>query len=1429
MGPEESAQSSQDRVDGLEVSVSSADVNNRTNSVQHSNEERELTSSITQRDMEKNSGDAPRLMKFNGKKDEDYNLWRRRVEFAFKGKKYWKHMKSNTCSEEMQDDACALLVGALGNVPFRVCQHVDNPMEMLKLLDQRYASNSSTAIIGLMGQVYSKRYSYGKPMSIYIDEFSQLFCRLEAVGEGCQIPDKHKAPILISSLGKDSLFESTAAALRLKSPQDLTWDSVSSLFIQEDANKSVKAAKGDKMKHASNSGNSRNTTPTANKVTRSNQNQDMVCLFCGSKGHLQENCFVNPKSPRCKMSDQAKKNIQACFVIESNSDIPNKNTTVFGGFACLVKSKCKHHSSLFTASNQQNRSQIQDTTKIVDEPCLDSGASRTMFVDKDDAIPNTYQRGSKEEIQTAVGSSKTSCVGSGTYQHSKIVIPNALHVKNLNQSLISVGDVCDTGKVVVFTAKEAIILNRSKVALPNKDIFEVVKRQDDGLYKFKNDPAKALSVRLVRDNQTELWHRRLVHANNRVVQDIHKYTKDVPRLIGKLDPCHPCIVGKMTKKTFTSSFTPTSYPGEIVHSDLAGKFPASVQGARYMCNFIDQFSRYIMMTGIRRKSDTKAAFNEYSKCHISKWFRKGIVQLHTDGGGEYAPIDVKNLLHTTTTPETPQHNAFAERLNRTILDPARTILVESGVPQRYWVEACQHVVYVKNRIYHSGINCSPFQKLTGAKPTLKYLRVFGCAAFVLDRDPNTKLSPRALKGLFLGCTDNGIFKIMLLDNRKIILSPNVKFDEDSFPGLNFDDVSTDGSDDDSDYNVEESTHTNESGEDSDEISYDLAPKQADSTHQEESEIRNEDTFDAGQQPRTDQQYNENNPITSMENLIEPPTRPTRIRRKPDRFIPTLVATDKAALNLPITTGDEPLITDISRSTPAEKRMWKAAIREELESLHNSGAWTPMNCQIPNGSKPLPTHMVFKIKRNNHGAPIRFKARLVAGGHRQVAGRDYDNVYTPVVGFNLFRLMMILSIKFGWKTRHVDIKTAFLNGDIDREIYVKHPTNVPDEMRLVQNYQLLKSLYGLHQAPLQWFLKLKVTLNGFGYNQTRTEETIFLKSVQHQGNEILVYILIYVDDLIFFSSDESVIDEATNELLSTFEGSNDGEVSWYLGVSVEKNDRFTNLSQTAYIDSILEEHGMQNCSSSDTPMSKSFHTDVIRENASQPCDQAAYRNIIGSLIYLSSRTRPDISTAVNILAQYCEKPTKFTMKAALKLLRYLKRTRTKGLRYSCNLDTELIAYCDSDFAGDNDDRKSRTGFVLQYGGYSFDWLSKKQSTTAQSTSEAEYYALSECVKSVCYIKNLLSELDAISTIPTIYSDNNACISWARGECRSVKHIDIRYFFVREKFENSVFDLKYVHTNSNISDLLTKPLEKLKFNMHSETLGVTQLLSGLQEEC
>ena len=286
------------------------------------------------------------------------------------------------------------------------------------------------------------------------------------------------------------------------------------------------------------------------------------------------------------------------------------------------------------------------------------------------------------------------------------------------------------------------------------------------------------------------------HTSEGVLRRLHKHVKDFVPLKGDFNVCHPCRLGKATRKGFTSAFESVNYTGEVVHFDLAGPLSASMDGAQYVYTFTDQFSRFTHVIGLRKKSDTVAATEEYKKqSHVTKYFKKGVERLHSDGGGEYEGVSVPE--HTTTTPHTPQHNPFAERVNRTLFEPVRVLLEQAGLSARYWEYAIDYVSYIKNRFPHASVGKSPFEKLTEKKPTLHYARPFACAAFIYEHSPASKVHSRAAPAILLGCNDHGVYTVECLKDGKIVNSVHVNFDEQNFPGLDND--ASESSDGQSDY------------------------------------------------------------------------------------------------------------------------------------------------------------------------------------------------------------------------------------------------------------------------------------------------------------------------------------------------------------------------------------------------------------------------------------------------------------------------------------------------------------------------------------------------------------------------------------------------------------------------------------------------------
>ncbi len=1328
-----------------------------------------------------------KFKKFRGQSNEDYRLWRLRVETALRGKDYWENVSAKGCDKKILNRATAVIVAALGDSPFRVCASaVGDPMEMLNLLDKRYASKRTTSRISLLTSIYSKRYS-GKSMSKYIDELSQLFAQLETMGEDARLPDSHQVAILLASIGNYPGLESTVAALRLRDADDLSWECVTSDLIEEYDRMCLHPGRIKQSGSTSGADRSSNKSRgdhrhSANISKKGGEHHEGTCKceFCGKAGHTADKCFNNPASPNCRLTDQARKSLQAMAAKGKRKNEKSEKSITFGGYACYAAKQLPEN-----------------------PPCLDSGASTTMFRKAASAEKGTYRQGCDDTVQLAAGNSVAQCIGTGSLKFGNLQIPNAVQVESLNGTLVSVGDICDQGKIVVFTKECAIVLNTKKFTVDASMIVVKVPRNEYGLYCFqetasKNESNHAALITSKSSADINLWHRRLIHANEDVIKHTHKSATGTDKLTGEMIPCHPCALGKASKRPFKSKFQDATVPGEIVHSDLAGPLPKSHTGSKYMITFTDQATRYINVVCTSAKSDTSDAYEAYKHCDTAKHFPSGVQRLHTDGGGEYVAIDMEesHTEHTSTAPYTPEHNPFAERANRTIFDPVRTMLEEAGLSARYWDHAAQHAAHVKNRIYNKQIGCSPYEKLTGNIPSVKYLKVFGCAAFVYNNHPKSKVHSRGQPGIVLGCSDHGIYKVELSSSRKIVYTRHVTFDESSFPALEEDSSSSSSS------SVESEEH--ESREE------DISKHDVDGTMDSESdaEIGFNQSDDGSE---------------GKEMTASAQSRPRREVRPPDRYAAQArVLFAGSVITVPITTSDTPTVKQaLEESTPEERELWLAAIQEELDSLSEKQTWKPV--ENDPRLRALPTHIILRIKRDENGNPIRFKARIVVGGHLQRPGIDFDNVYSPVVDFALVRSVMAIVLHNSWYAKHVDVRTAFLNGDIDRDIRVMHPTNLPKHMKLSQVYQLQKALYGLHQAPLAWNNKLHEELLTTGYIQLASDRSVYIREEASPKGKRLVVVLVYVDDLIFVSNEENALIDASEEFLEIFEGTDLGDVSWYLGVHIKLEKGKCVFSQTAFIDEVLKEHQMEDANVSHTPMASNFYDELNANTTQKVINNTQYRSIIGSLLFLSTRTRPDICTAVGILSQYVDRPTPFLLHSAKRVLRYLKKTRLFGLTYYADQTVPPILQVavDADFAANKEDRKSRSGFTATLNNCLLDWYSRKQNSTALCTAEAEYFAMSEGCKLTNWLRLFLAEIHQGSSKPTVmHVDNQAAQTWAKSTAnmRRAKHIEIRYHYVRECVGRGSIEPVYIASEQNTADGFTKALDRTKFEKFREIIGV-----------
>ncbi|GJW28573.1 retrovirus-related pol polyprotein from transposon TNT 1-94 [Tanacetum coccineum] len=399
---------------------------------------------------------------------------------------------------------------------------------------------------------------------------------------------------------------------------------------------------------------------------------------------------------------------------------------------------------------------------------------------------------------------------------------------------------------------------------------------------------------------------------------------------------------------------------------------------------------------------------------------------------------------------------------------------------------------------------------------------------------------------------------------------------------------------------------------------------------------------------------------------------------------------------------------------------------------------------------------------------------------------------------------------------MDVKTAFLNGELNEVVYVSQPEGFVDPEHPSHVYRLKKALYGLKQAPRAWYDKLSAFLIKSGFTKGVVDPTLFTRKT---GKHLLL-VQIYVDDIIFASTNPKACKLFAFEMNSTFKMSMMGQMSFFLGLQVSQNPRGIFINQSKYAQEILKKFGFDSCTPIDTPMAERPNLD--EDKGGKLIDPTRFRGMVGSLMYLSA-SRPDIVFAVCMCARYQAKPTEMHLTAIKRIFRYLKGTIHMGLWYPKDSGFELKAFADADYAGCHDTRRSTSGSAQFLGHRLVSWSSKKQKSTAISTTEAEYIALSGCCAQILWMRSQLRDYGfAFNKIP-MYCDNQSAIALC---CNSVqhsrsKHIDIRHHFIKEQVERKVVELYFVETKYQLADIFTKALPRERFATLLPLLGVKQM--------
>lgn len=894
---------------------------------------------------------------------------------------------------------------------------------------------------------------------------------------------------------------------------------------------------------------------------------------------------------------------------------------------------------------------------------------------------------------------------------------------------------------------------------------------------------EASNTRARKDDHIDsyMWHCRLGHISKKRMSELHKCGILESIELDSFDTCESCLKGKMTKLPFSGKGEPVGELLGLVHTDICGPMSTLAMGGySYFITFTDDHSRYGYVFLMKHKSEAFEKFKEFRN-EVEKQLGKSIKILRSDRGGEYLSQEFldylrdNGILSQWTPSYTPQHNGVSERRNRTLLDMVRSMIGHASLPKSFWGYALLTAVYLLNRVPTKVVSTTPYEIWNGKKPHLSYLKIWGCPAYV-KRIVSDKLDAKSDKCLFIGYPKetrgyqfyHPLEQKVFVSRHAVFLEKEFLLQENSGSVVELDEVQ------DTPIDIEEIP---------------------------------------GQIPQPTTHSDE----PSVEPFVTPhPRRSGRTRNIPERYGFLISESNDVSL----IDDEEPIdYEDVLKSSERDK--WLDAMKSEMDSMYENQVWNLVD--PPEGIKPIGCKWVFKKKTDMDGNVITYKARLVAKGYRQKQGIDYDETYSPVAMLKSIRMLLAIAAHYDYEIWQMDVKTAFLNGNLLEDVYMIQPegfTSV-DKTKVCK---LQRSIYGLKQASRSWNIRFDESIKKFDFSQNPDEPCVYKKV----SGSAVVFLVLYVDDILLIGNDISVLQSVKIWLSKTFSMKDLGEATYILGIRIyrDRSKRLLGLSQSTYIDRVLKRFSMSESKKGYLPIRHGIHLSKSmcpRTEDERICmSKIPYASAIGSIMYAMLCTRPDVSYALSVTSRYQSDPGMDHWAAVKTILKYLRRTKDVFLIYGEG-DLVIRGYTDASFQTDKDDSRSQSGYVFTLNGGAVTWKSSKQDTVADSTTEAEYIAASEAAKEAVWIKKFISELGVVPAIVEaipVYCDNNGAIAQAkepRSHQRS-KHVLRRYHLIREIIGRKEIQIEKIPTERNLADPLTKGLAQNKFEGHVRAYGI-----------
>ncbi|KAJ9561842.1 hypothetical protein OSB04_007002 [Centaurea solstitialis] len=776
-----------------------------------------------------------------------------------------------------------------------------------------------------------------------------------------------------------------------------------------------------------------------------------------------------------------------------------------------------------------------------------------------------------------------------------------------------------------------------------------------------------------------------------------------------------------------------------------------------------------------------------------------------------------------------------ERKNRTVVEAARTMLNASGLPLTFWAEAVSTACYTQNRsLVVKRFEKTPYQILHNKRPNIKFFHVFGCKYYLLnDREPIGKFDPKGNDAIFIGYSWDSVAYRVYIPRSRIVVTSSKRNSRSKLRNLPMQTITNDleqlflewykdepdpdrASADDTRASIDtniasaevhsvtvaspQSTIILGPSTSNTPPSISPLPENSQSSIIPEASLTQDPTISKQPSGYPIPNVSKSIPISeSLEEINSTINLPHATKWTKDHPLSQIIGDPSEDVKTRATTNYCLFTCFVSKLEPKKVSealadpFWVEAMQDELIQFDRNHVWTLV--PLPNRKSTIGTKLVFRNKKDEQGVVVRNKARLVAQGYCQEEGIDYEETFAPVARLEAIRIFLAFAAHRGFKVFQMDVKSAFLIGKLKEEVYVKQPSGFESVKYPNHVYFLDKAMYGLKQAPRAWYERLSTFLTSNDFHRGTTDITLFYKK---HDDDILLF-QIYVDDIIFGSTNISMCKAFESLMYKEFEMSMMGELTFFLGLQVKQSSEGIFINQSKYVHDLLKKYQLHDASPMRTPMAP---------------ECKLYRGIIGSLLYLIA-SRPDIMFSTCICARYQANPKESHLSAVKRILRYLKKHH---LLASSTHYTHLLTWWPTQTLTMDD---STSGSCQFLGGKLVSWSSKKENCVSTTTAEAEYVATASCCSQALWMQTQLRDYGYSHDKIPIMCDSKSAISISANPVQhsKTKHIDIRYHFFKHHVEEGNVEMYFVTTEHQLADLFTKALDEKRFNFLVEKIGIS----------